>query len=69
MILFDVTRSLTVEILGAPLPRPDREEERRIQDKQGGHHLAPEPEDGPPLDHTDRNTDKIIKPNQNRRPS
>jgi hypothetical protein len=38
------------------------EEEERIQKKQGGHHMPPRPEDGPPLDDTDRNTDKVIKP-------
>jgi hypothetical protein len=38
------------------------EEQRRIQRKQGGHHMPPRPDDGPPLDDTDRNTDKIIDP-------
>jgi hypothetical protein len=38
------------------------EEQERIQKKQGGHHMPPRPEDGPPLDDTDRNTDKVIKP-------
>jgi hypothetical protein len=36
----------------------------RIQKKQGGHHYPPRPEDGPPMDDTDRNTDKIIKPSR-----
>jgi hypothetical protein len=40
------------------------EEKQRIQKKQGGHHMPPRPADGPPLDDTDRNTDKIIKPSQ-----
>jgi len=43
---------------------PSDDEKQRIQKKQGGHHLPPRPEDGPPLDDTDRNTDKIIKPSQ-----
>jgi hypothetical protein len=42
----------------------DKEEQDRIQKKQGGHHYPPRPEDGPPLDDTDRNTDKIIKPSR-----
>lgn len=37
-------------------------ERERIQKKQGGHHMPPHPDDGPPLDDTDRNTDKVIKP-------
>lgn len=44
----------------------DPAERERIQHKQGGHHMPPRPEDGPPLDDTDRNTDKIIKPGKNR---
>ncbi len=40
------------------------EEEKRIQEKQGGHHLPPRPSEGPPLDDTDRNTDKVIKPSR-----
>lgn len=65
----DLLRSLTTEVLGAPLPRPDKVEEQRIQEKQGGHHMPPRADDDPPLDDTDRNTDKIIKPSQNKRPS
>ena len=42
-------------------------EKERIQEKQGGHHYR-SPEEEPALDDTDRNTDKIIKPNENRRP-
>jgi hypothetical protein len=42
----------------------DKSEEQRIQQKQGGHHMPPRPDDGPPLDDTDRNTDKIIKPSR-----
>ncbi len=37
-------------------------EKERVQQKQGGHHMPPRPEDGPPLDDTDRSTDKIIEP-------
>jgi hypothetical protein len=40
----------------------EKADQARIQNKQGGHHLPPRPDDGPPLDDTDRNTDKIIKP-------
>ena len=40
----------------------DRDEQRRIEEKQGGHHLPPRGDDPPPLDDTDRNTDKVIKP-------
>ena len=45
---------------------PTERERERIQHKQGGHHMPPRPEDGPPLDDTDRNTDKIIKPVKHR---
>jgi hypothetical protein len=38
------------------------EERKRIQEKQGGHHYLPGKDDGPPMDDTDRNTDKVIKP-------
>ena len=38
----------------------------RIQEKQGGHHLRSQ-EPQPPLDDTDRNTDRIIKPVSNAR--
>lgn len=44
--------------------QPDENERKRIQDKQGGHHMPPRPEDEAPLDDTDRNTDKIIKPSR-----
>lgn len=37
---------------------------QRIQRKQGGHHLRSQ-EPQPPLDDTDRNTDRIIKPVHN----
>lgn len=51
-----------------PLPSPAAQSEKqRIQRKQGGHHMPPQPGDGPPPDDTDRNTDKIIKPKRNRR--
>jgi hypothetical protein len=51
-----------------PLPSPTAQSEKqRIQKKQGGHHMPPQATDGPPLDDTDRNTDKIIKPKRNRR--
>lgn len=46
------------------MPRSDRDEEKRIQEKQGGHHMPPKADDGPPLDDTDRNTDKVIKPSR-----
>lgn len=42
-------------------------EEERIQKKQGGHHYRSSREDAP-LDDTDRNTDKVIKPQQNKHP-
>jgi hypothetical protein len=45
-------------------PALDPAERERIQKKQGGHHYPPRPEDGPPMDDTDRNTDKIIKPSR-----
>jgi len=38
----------------------DKSEDKRIQRKQGGHHLPPHPDDGPLLDDTDRNTDTVI---------
>lgn len=40
-------------------------ESKRIQKKQGGHHLPPNAP-AQPLDDTDRNTDKIIKPVHNK---
>jgi hypothetical protein len=49
------------------MPRQDQLDEaerKRIQDKQGGHHYPPRPDDGPPMDDTDRNTDKVIKPSR-----
>lgn len=42
-------------------------EDERIQNKQGGHHYRSSREDAP-LDDTDRNTDKVIKPRQNKHP-
>ena len=39
-------------------------DDQRIQAKQGGHHWPPRADDGPPLDDTDRNTDKVIKPSR-----
>lgn len=56
----DQTRSAT----GGRKPELDPAERERIQKKQGGHHYPPRPEDGPPMDDTDRNTDKIIKPSR-----
>jgi hypothetical protein len=48
-------------------PHKEKDKERkRIQEKQGGHHMPPDPDDHPALDDTDRNTDKIIKPAQNK---
>ncbi len=43
-----------------------KSENDRVQRKQGGHHMPPKQDDGPPLDDTDRNTDKVIKPGQRR---
>ena len=45
----------------------DQSEEKRIQEKQGGHHMPPKPDDGAPLDDTDRNSDKVIKPSRKAR--
>ena len=45
----------------------DESEEKRIQEKQGGHHMPPKRDDGAPLDDTDRNTDKVIKPSRKAR--
>lgn len=59
----DIVRSLFIETVGVSAAGlSEKAEERRIQDKQGGHHLPPAPGDGPPLDDTDRNTDKVIEP-------
>jgi hypothetical protein len=45
-------------------PEPiESAEQARIQAKQGGHHLPPRAEKAP-LDDTDRNSDKVIKPSQ-----
>lgn len=41
----------------------DQDEARRIQKKQGGHHLPPR-DDEPAMDDTDRNSDRIIKPSR-----
>ncbi len=60
----DFVRSLKAEIFGALYASPEETEKKRIQQKQGGHHMPPRPEDGPPLDDTDRGTDKIIQPTQ-----
>jgi hypothetical protein len=46
----------------------DKKEKKRVQEKQGGHNMPPKTDDGAPLDDTDRNTDKIIKPKENKRP-
>ena len=45
----------------------DQSEEKRIQEKQGGHHMPPKPDDGAPLDDTDLNSDKVIKPSRKAR--
>lgn len=66
----DFIRSLATEVTGVSAAESaDKAEARRIQEKQGGHHMPPSPDDGPPLDDTDRNTDRIIKPGENKRPS
>jgi hypothetical protein len=39
------------------------EERKRIQEKQAGHHYG-RPEDGPPTDDTDGNTDEVSKPSK-----
>src|ERR1700721_2695831 len=39
-------------------------ERKRILEKQGGHHYPPRPDDSPPMDDTDPNTDKVIKPSR-----
>lgn len=46
--------------------KAERRERERIQNKQGGHRMPPRPDDAPPLDDTDRNSDKVIKPSQRR---
>ena len=40
----------------------EKADQARIQNKQGSHHMPSRSDDGPPLDDTDRNTDKFIKP-------
>jgi hypothetical protein len=51
-----------------PLPSPTAQSEKqRNQKEQGGHHRPLQPGDGPPLDDTDRTTDKIVKPKRSRR--
>lgn len=62
MTVIDFARSLKAEIFGAPYASPEDAEKTRIQQKQGGHHMPPHPGEGPPLDDTDRGTDKIIQP-------
>jgi hypothetical protein len=42
-------------------------EKERIQEKQGGHHYRSGDQE-PALDDTDRNTDRIVKPSENKRP-
>ena len=37
--------------------------DNRIQEKQRGHHLPPHATENP-VDDTDRNSDKVIKPSQ-----
>jgi hypothetical protein len=58
-----VERSYALKLAGGE-DNLSEAERKRIQEKQGGHHYPPRPEDGPPMDDTDRNTDKVIKPSQ-----
>lgn len=44
----------------------DEKEKQRIQEKQGGHHLPPNATENP-MDDTDRNSDKVVKPSQRKR--
>jgi hypothetical protein len=56
-----VERSYALKLAGGENNLSEAER-NRIQEKQGGHHYPPRPENGPPMDDTDRNTDKVIKP-------
>jgi hypothetical protein len=56
-----VERSYALKLAGGENNLSEAER-NRIQAKQGRHHYPPRPEDGPPMDDTDRNTDKVIKP-------
>jgi hypothetical protein len=59
----DYVRSLTTEILGASVEKPQAPERPRTNPpEQSGHHLPPRPEDTAPLDDTDRNSDEVIQP-------
>jgi hypothetical protein len=58
-----VERSYALKLTGGE-DNLSEAERKRIQEKQGGHHYPPRPEGGPPMDDTDRNTDKVIKPSK-----
>ena len=58
-----VERSYALELAGGE-DNLSEAERKRIQEKQGGHHYPPRPDDSPPMDDTDPNTDKVIKPSR-----
>jgi hypothetical protein len=58
-----VERSYALKLAGGE-DNLSEAERKRIQEKQGGHHYPPRPDDSPPMDDTDRNTDKVIKPSR-----
>ena len=57
-----VERSYALKLAGGE-NNLSEEERKRIQEKQAGHHYG-RPEDGPPMDGTDRNTDEVSKPSK-----
>ena len=57
-----VKRSYALKLAGGE-NNLSEEERKRIQEKQAGHHYG-RPEDGPPTDDTDRNTDEVSKPSK-----
>jgi hypothetical protein len=58
-----VERSYALKLAGGE-DNLSEAERKRIQEKQGGHHYPPRPDDSPPMDDTDPNTDKVIKPSR-----
>jgi hypothetical protein len=59
----DYVRSLTTEILGVSVEKPQASERPKADlREQSGHHLPLRPEDTAPLDDTDRNSDEVIQP-------
>ena len=42
--------------------QPEADKKDPVEKHPAGHHLPPEPGDAPPVDDTDRNTDRVVTP-------